>query len=143
MIQDNVIKIGVACFVFKDGKILLGRRVDDSHGDGEYSCGGGHAEFMENLAEAATREIKEEWRITIGQPEFLCMTNLRKYSGKHYVEIIFKADWKSGEPDPEKEGEFAEYAWYDLDKLPSPLFAGVVNGFTALKTGQRYFEMSK
>ena len=97
MTNDGIIKIGVACFVFKDGKVLLGQRVSDSHGGGSYSCGGGHAEFMENLADAARREIEEEWRIEIGDLEFVCLTNLRKYSGKHYVEVIFKADWKSGE----------------------------------------------
>lgn len=143
MNKDDTIKVSVACFVFKEGKVLLGKRVDDSHGNGDYSCGGGHVEFMENLADAARREIEEEWRISIGQPEFLCMTNLRKYSGKHYVEVIFKADWKSGEPSPEQEGEFDGYDWYDLDNLPSPLFAGVVNGFAALKTGQKYFETTR
>lgn len=143
MPADNRIKTSVACFVFKDGKVLLGQRVSDSHGEGNFSCGGGHVEFMENLAEAARREIQEEWRITIGEPEFVCLTNLRKYSGKHYVEIIFKADLVDGEPSPEHEGEFANYDWYDLDNLPSPLFAGVANGFTALKTGQHYFEMTE
>ncbi len=141
MTNDNIIKIGVACFVFKDGKVLLGQRVSESHGGGNYSCGGGHAEFMENLADAARREIEEEWQIEVGDLEFVCLTNLRKYTGKHYVEIIFQAEWRSGEPSPEQEGEFANFDWYDLDKLPSPLFAGVANGFEALKTGQRYYEL--
>lgn len=141
MNNEQSIKVGVACFVFKDGKVLLGQRVSKSHGNGEYSCGGGHAEFMEDLTETARREIEEEWRIKIGKPEFVCLTNLKKYSGKHYVEVIFKADWVSGEPSPEQEEEFTNYDWYDLDHLPEPLFAGVKNGFTALKTSQRYFEM--
>jgi 8-oxo-dGTP diphosphatase len=141
MNQEKSIKVSVACFVFKEGKILLGQRLNKSHGGGDYSCGGGHAEFMEDLAESARREIEEEWRIKIDDPEFLCITNLRKYSGKHYVELIFKANWLSGEPEPEHEGEFGDFGWYDLNSLPSPLFAGVENGFTALKTGQRYFEM--
>ena len=132
--------MSVACLVFKDGKVLLGQRVSDSHGGGSYSCGGGHAEFMEDLADAARREIEEEWRIEIGMLEFVCLTNLRKYTGKHYVEVLFKADWKSGVPSPEQEGEFANYDWYDLDNLPTPLFAAVNNGITALKTGQQYFE---
>jgi 8-oxo-dGTP diphosphatase len=141
MEKQDIIKVGVACFVFRGSKLLLGQRVSESHGGGEYSCGGGHAEFMEDLTETARREIREEWRIEIGEPEFVCLTDLKKYSGKHYVEVIFKADWVSGEPSPEREGEFANYDWYDLEDLPSPLFAGVVNGITALKTGQRYFEM--
>jgi len=141
MVKDNTIKVSAACFIFKNGKVLLGQRVSKSHGGGDYSCGGGHVEFMEDIAEAAKREIAEEWRIAIDEPQFLCVTNLRKYTDKHYVEFIFTANWVSGEPDPFPEGEFANFGWYDLDRLPSPLFAGVVNGFTALKTRQRYFEM--
>lgn len=141
--QENAVKVGVACLVFKDGKVLLGRRISKSHGNGEYTCGGGHAEFMEELSESARREIREEWSIEISDPEFLCMTNLRKYGNKHYVDVAFRADWVSGEPSPETEGEFEGFDWYDLDNLPSPLFGAVANYFAAIKTGQRYFETQK
>jgi len=82
MDKDNHIKVSAACFIFKDGKVLLGQRVSKSHGGGDYSCGGGHVEFMENVAEAAKREIAEEWRIAIDEPQFLCVTNLKKYSAQ-------------------------------------------------------------
>lgn len=140
MKQEDIIKVGVACLVFKDGKVLLGKRLSKSHGDGEYTCGGGHAEFMEELAETARREIREEWNIDIDEPEFLCTTNLRKYGNKHYVDVAFKANWVAGDPSPESEGEFADFDWYDVDNLPSPLFGAVANYFEALKTGKRYFE---
>lgn len=92
MKPEDIIKVGVACLVFKEGKVLLGRRLSSSHGDGEYTCGGGHAEFMETLSEAARREIKEEWGIDIDEPEFLCATNMRKYGNKHYVDVAFKVN---------------------------------------------------
>lgn len=141
--QENSIKVGVACLVFKDGKVLLGKRISKSHGDGEYTCGGGHAEYMEELAESARREIKEEWNIEISDPDFLCTTNLRRYGNKHYIDIAFRANWVSGDPSPEAEGEFEGFGWYDLDNLPSPLFGAVANYFEAIKTGQRYFETKK
>lgn len=143
MKQENIIKIGVACLVFKDGKVLLGKRVSKSHGNGEYTCGGGHAEFMENLAESVRREIAEEWQIEISEPEFLCITNMRKYGNKHYIDVGFRADLVSGEPSPEAEGEFADWGWYDIGDLPSPLFGAVPNYFEALKTGKKYFETQK
>jgi len=65
------------------------------------------------IVESVRREIK---------PEFLCMTNLRKYGNKHYVDVGFRADWVSGEPSPEAEGEFEGFDWYGPDDLPSPLF---------------------
>ncbi len=140
MKQEEIIKVGVACLVFKEGKVLLGKRLSKSHGDGEYTCGGGHAEFMEELTETAKREIKEEWSIDIDEPEFLCATNLRKYGNKHYVDVAFRANWVAGNPSPESEGEFADFGWYDVNDLPSPLFGAVANYFEALKTGKRYFE---
>jgi 8-oxo-dGTP diphosphatase len=115
--------------------------VDDTHGNGEYSCGGGHVELRENLAESARREIEEEWGIEIDRPQFLCVINLRSYDGLHYISFGFKANWLAGEPRPEKAGEFADYQWYALDALPSLLFRPVPYYLEALKTGRSYFEL--
>ena len=38
------IRVGVACFIFKDGKFLMGQRLG-SHGDSTWSIPGGHQEF--------------------------------------------------------------------------------------------------
>jgi len=35
--EENIPKVGVGVMIFKDGKILLGKR-KGSHGAGEYSC---------------------------------------------------------------------------------------------------------
>lgn len=143
MTEQQNIRVGVGCLVFKDGKLLLGKRIDDSHGDGEWTCGGGHVDFMENLAETAKREIEEEWGIKISEPEFLCVTNLKKYSGKHYIDIGFRASWVSGDPNPKAEGEFSAFGWYELDTLPAPLFGVVPNYIAAMQMHQPYFETSK
>jgi 8-oxo-dGTP diphosphatase len=121
--------------------LLLGRRVDDTHGNGEYSCGGGHVEAGENLAESARREIREEWGIEIDLPRFLCAINLRKYDGLHYVSFGFSANWVAGEPRPETAGEFADHGWYSLEGLPSPLFRPVPFYIEALRGGRAYFEV--
>ncbi len=128
--------------MLKEGRLLLGRRVDDTHGNGEYSCGGGHVELGENLAESTRREIREEWGIEIDVPQFLCAINLRNYDGLHYVSFGFKANWMKGNPSPEKAGEFADYKWYALDELPSPLFRPVPCYLEALRTGRSYFELT-
>ena len=130
----------MGCLVFKRGSLLLGRRVDDTHGNGEYSCGGGHVELQENLAESARREIQEEWGIQIDLPQFLCVVNLPRYDGLHYVSFGFRANWIAGEPHPEKAREFADYRWYSLDALPSPLFVPVTYYLEALRMDRSYFE---
>ncbi len=131
----------MGCLVFKGGSLLLGRRVDDTHGNGDYSCGGGHVELGENLAEAARREIREEWGIEIDLPRFLCVINLPGYDGLHYLSFGFTASWIAGEPHPERAGEFADFQWYALEALPSPLFRPVPYYLQALRTGRSYFEL--
>lgn len=134
-------KVGIGIFLIKENKLLLGRRLS-SHGKGEHALPGGHLEFNESFEECVIRELAEEagTAIKIKQPKFLCVTNLRKYYPKHYVDIGMLAEWVSGaavvaEPD---KNEF--WKWYNLDKLPSPLFGCTENYIEAYKTGKNYFE---
>lgn len=48
-------KVGIGVMIFKDGKVLLGKR-KGSHGDGEYSFPGGHLNYMESFEDCAQRE---------------------------------------------------------------------------------------
>lgn len=49
-------KVGVGVMVFKDGKVLLGKRMS-SHGDGEYFWPGGHMEHMESFEGCANFRV--------------------------------------------------------------------------------------
>src|SRR3989344_6633842 len=120
--MEPSIKVWIGVAVIRDGKILLGKR-KSSHGHGEYGGPGGHLEHLETFEECAQRETREETGIEIDNIRFLCITNLKKYATKHYIDIGVIADWKSGEPavlEPEK---CESWDWYDLDNLPAPLFA--------------------
>lgn len=139
MAGNKVIKVGIGILVFKDGKVLLSKR-KGSHGAGEYASPGGHLEFGESIVECARRECREETGIEIKNIRFLRLFNLKQYAGKHYIDIGLVADWKSGGLkvlEPEKaEG----WNWYDLDKLPKPLFGTVKTFLEALKTGKSFFD---
>lgn len=139
MEEKLVTKVGIGVAVLKDGKILLGKR-KSAHGNGEYGGPGGHLEHLESFEECARRETLEETGIEIENIRFLCLSNLTKYAPKHYVDIGVIADWKSGEPqvlEPEKcEG----WDWYDLDALPTPLFAVEPYYIEAIQTGKNYFD---
>lgn len=139
MAGNKIIKVGIGIFVLKNGKLLLSKR-KGSHGAGEYASPGGHLEFGESIIECAKRECREETGIEIKNVRFLRLANLKKYAGKHYIDIGLAADWKSGSPkvlEPEKaEG----WDWYDLDKLPEPLFETVKTFLKALKTGKNFFD---
>jgi 8-oxo-dGTP diphosphatase len=114
-------KVGVGVMIWKDGKILLGKR-KGSHGDGEFSFPGGHLEYMESFADCARREVNEECGIEIENIRFQYLANVTKYIPKHYVHIGLVADWKSGEQkilEPEK---CKSWGWYNMDNLPHPMF---------------------
>ena len=133
------IKVGVGVTIFKDGKVLLGKRKVKNHAENEYAGPGGHLEFGESFEECAIRETREECGIEIKNVQFAILSNLLIYEGKHYVDIGMMAEWASGEPkvlEPEKS---ESWEWYALDNLPQPLIAGDKMRLEALKTGQIYF----
>jgi len=131
--------VGVGVMVLKDGKVLLGKR-KGSHAPSEYAGPGGHLEYMESPIDCATREVEEETGIRIKNVRFLMLHNLTKYEPKHIVLINFIADWESGEPHVRELDRHEGWDWYDLDKLPAPLYETVSECVEAYKTGQTYWE---
>lgn len=113
--------VGVACFVWKDGKFLMGQR-RSAHGDGTWSVPGGHLEMGETLEGCARREVMEETGLQITNVRFLALTNDVFDSGKHYISIWMQADWQSGEPTITEPDAYVEQGWYDFQQLPAPLF---------------------
>ena len=132
-------KVGIGVLIFKEGKLLLGKRTSVL-GLGEYSIPGGHMEYNESFEECARREVKEETGLEVDNVRFLTLSNNKKYLPKHYVEIQFAADWKSGEPQTLEPDKIGDWDWYDLDKLPKPLFALLANSLDALKTGKNFYD---
>ena len=120
--MNNHPRIGVGVCVIKDGKVLLGKRIN-AHGQGTWAFPGGHLEFGETAAECAAREVDEETGLQIANirrgpftEDFFLADN------KHYITIIMIADWKAGEPELREPHKCLEWAWFNLDELPEPLF---------------------
>jgi 8-oxo-dGTP diphosphatase len=125
--------VGICVVVVRrnDGKILLGKR-KGSHGEGEYSTPGGHLEHGESFAACAAREVLEETGLQIGPLRFLRVLNCTSYAPKHYVDLAFAAEWKSGEPEVREPDKVERWDWYDPDDLPTPLFSMVPSAIAAL-----------
>ena len=51
-------RVGIGVMIFKDGKVLLGKR-KGSHGEGDWAFPGGHLDYMEGFEECARRETRE------------------------------------------------------------------------------------
>lgn len=136
--ENNYPKVGVGVMILKDGKVLLTKR-KGSHGAGEYSFPGGHLEYMESFEDCAKRETLEECGIEIKNISFLYVTNIKKYAPKHYVHIGVVAEWAGGEPTIMEPNKAEEWRWYDLDKIPAPLFEFCKLSFDAYRTGRNYY----
>ena len=132
---------GIGVAIFKDGKILLGKR-KGAHGAGEYAFPGGKLEHMESFEECARRETKEECGIEIENIKFQFVSNLLHYKPKHYVHIGFAANWKSGEAKVLEPDKCESWDWYDLGNHPEPLFFVTGLSFDSLKTGKNYYDFS-
>lgn len=139
MDSQNIVKVGIGVMIFKDGKVLLGKR-KGSHGEGEYAWPGGHMEYMESFEDCAKREVKEETGMEIDNVRFLRLYNLKDYAPKHYADIGLIADWKSGDPQIMEPHRIEGWDWYDPENLPSPLFSTLPSYFEALKTGRNFWD---
>lgn len=131
--------VSVGVMIFKDGKILLGKR-KGSHGAGEYAFPGGHLDYMESFENCAKRETFEETGMQIENIRLVYLANIVVYDPKHYVNAMLAVDWVSGDPvvcEPEKcEG----WEWFDLENLPSPIFRASALGIESYKTGRNYYD---
>ncbi|MDP3792825.1 MAG: NUDIX domain-containing protein [bacterium] len=139
MENQNIIKVGIGVMIMKNRKVLLGKR-KGSHGEGEYAWPGGHMEYMESFESCAKREVMEETGMEIENIRFLRLLNLKTYVPKHYVDIGLIADWKSGDPGVIEKDRVESWNWYDIDKLPKPLFSTIPSYIEAYKTGRNFWD---
>lgn len=135
--NNQKVEVGIGVMVFKDGKVMMGKR-KGSHGAGDYAFTGGHLEYMESFEECAKRETLEEAGIIIKNIKFLSLGNIDQFAPKHVVGIGVTAEWESGEPTVMEPDKRESWEWYDLDNIPEPLFFPAKLMIDAYKTGKFY-----
>jgi len=117
--------VGVSVLVFKDGKILLVRRGHEPR-KGRWSLPGGAIELGETVRQAAIREVREECHIEIEIERTLDVLDriFKDPNGRvqyHYVLVVLRARYKSGELRADSDIEAAEWAdMYDLAQYDLP-----------------------
>lgn len=119
--ERQKIKPCVGVMIFKDGKVLMGKR-RGRHGDGEYSFTGGHLEYLDSFEDCVKRETEEEAGLKIKNIKFVCLANYCKYKDRQDILVGMTAEWESGEPNDSPNERIGGWGWYDLDNLPSPIF---------------------
>ncbi len=125
-------KVGVGVCIIKDGKVLLGKRLN-AHGDGSWSFPGGHLEFGESYEQCASREAEEEAGVKLKNLRFVTATNdIFPQEQKHYITVYMLGEYDSGEVIVKEPDKMVEWQWFSWEELPSPLFIPIQN---LLKTG--------
>ena len=137
--QPQKPKVGVGVMVWKDGKILLGKRLRGV-GAHEYSFPGGKLKYGESIHACAARETKEECGLEITNIRFLSFSNTPSYGGEHYVTVNVVADWKAGEPQTLEPDTLADWGWYAIDAPPEPLYLLSGHSIEAFRTGKTFFD---
>ena len=123
--------VGVAVYIRKEGKVLLGKR-KGGHGAGEWCSPGGKMEMNEAPEACAVRETREETGLEIGNMRFVGITNdIWSDIGTHFVTVSYVADWKSGEVTLMEPDKFESWQWFAWDALPKPLFLSTRNFIAA------------
>jgi 8-oxo-dGTP diphosphatase len=132
--------VGIGILIFNDkGQVLIHKR-KSSHGEGEYAGLGGHLEYGESFEDCAKREVMEEAGIEIEDIRFLCLAHVI-YPPKHFIDIGLTAKIKSGQiPKIMEPDKSSEQGWFDIDDIPTPLFANMPNYIQAFKTGKKFFD---
>lgn len=114
-------KVGIGSLIVREGKILIGKRLD-SHGAGTYMIPGGHLEYGETFEQCAVREATEECGLKDLKVVGLVSVGNDIEYGKHYISIGILLESNVGESYNAEPEKATEWAWYDPKELPDNMF---------------------
>jgi len=130
-VSPRVPGVGCGAAIVRDGQILLIKRMRPPEA-GCWSLPGGKVDFLERVADAVVREIREEIGVAIALERRLGVVEMVGLDDQHWVSPIYLARIVAGEPrlcEPEKH---AEIAWFPLGRPPAPLSVAACDALAAL-----------
>ncbi|WP_127475441.1 NUDIX hydrolase [Microbacterium sulfonylureivorans] len=109
--------VGVTAVVFRDEKVLLGRRADN----GAWQSVSGIVDPGEEPADAAVRECLEEAGVVVRAERLALVQTVPRITYANgdqvdYLDLVFRCTWVSGEPHP-ADGELTEVGWFGLGEM--------------------------
>ena len=117
--KDGVTHLSTGVAVFKDGKVLIVRRVKDDFLGGKYELPGGGVDDGETIVEAAKREVMEETGLkinkVIGTFEGFDYTTNKK---PHVRQVNFLVEVEPG--DIILSSEHDAFLWVDSKAVDTP-----------------------
>ena len=126
--SDKKVGAGFGVMLLKDGRVLLGKRHEDPEkassllkGEGTWTMPGGKFDFGETFEEGAAREVMEETGIKLNDVKVICVNN-DQVETAHFITIGMLSEDFDGEPKVMEPDEITKWDWFDLNKLPSPIY---------------------
>ena len=109
--------VGVTAVVFRDEKVLLGRRADN----GAWRSISGIVDPGEEPGDAAVRVCLEEAGVVVRATRLASVGQLPRTTHANgdevdYLDLVFRCEWVSGEPHP-ADGELTDVGWFALGEL--------------------------
>jgi 8-oxo-dGTP diphosphatase len=128
--MENVVRVGVAVHVHKDGNLLLMKRIGEL-GNGKWCSPGGKMDIGETPEECGLRELSEEIgdNLVVTKPWYYGITNdCFIKENKHYITIHMISEYISGEAENKEPNKCSEIGWFDIDKInKKDLFLPMLN----------------
>jgi 8-oxo-dGTP diphosphatase len=128
MEEKNKVGVGFGVMILKNNRILLGKRHEDPekassqlNGAGTWTMPGGKLHFGETFEKGAEREVLEETGIKLKKVKVICV-NQDIIATAHFITLGLFAEDFQGEPKVMEPDEITEWQWFDLDKLPTPIY---------------------
>ena len=108
--------------LIKDNKVLLLRRYNTGHEDGNYSMIAGHVDACETFTECIIREAEEEAGIVLESQNLRVAHVMHRSANRgeqfERVDVFFVADSWGGEIVNKEPHKCDDLAWFDLENLP-------------------------
>lgn len=109
----------VYVLVVEEGRVLLLKRQNTGHRDGEYSLVAGHIDQGESATDAMVREANEEVGIHLQETDLEPVHVIHRNSGSRvYLDVFFEAHQWDGTVSNEEPEKCAELNWFHPNNLP-------------------------
>ena len=128
--------VAVHLILVQDSEVLLLRRYNTGHEDGNYGVVAGHVEEDEEILVAMAREAREEAGINIPPATLKVVGVMHRRSDLQYLDFFLTARSWSGDIRNMEPDKCDDLAWFRLDSLPDNVIPYVRKALSNYTRGQ-------
>jgi 8-oxo-dGTP diphosphatase len=130
----------VHLFLIRDNEVLLLRRFNTGHEDGNYSVPAGHLDGGEQVKSAAIREAKEECGIEISPEDIEVVGVMHRKSSDERVDFFVATTRWTGTITNAEPHKCDDLRWFPMDKLPVNIIPYVKHALDNYRKGVWFTE---